>query len=157
MTQRSLNYQLVSPDLRGERIKVRDVPVAAIWIDGDDQEPLDAIALRCVETAVRFVEAVLDAGLVSRSEIRRGHVLVSVDRTDTPAYRGDVSVETHTDLYTFTPDDRSLAAGPQFVRVEGLEFLEDLETASTRQIRQVRDLIFPGDAPLRESKPYRGH
>ncbi|MEX3917933.1 hypothetical protein AB4Y43_17075 [Paraburkholderia sp. BR10872] len=137
----NVDYSIFSLASGEETVWVRDVPVEAVRIDGNDNEPLDAIVMRCIPTAKRFVEAAIAAGFVLKKDVIEGRVIVSVERTDDADSRGDVYVETFTDLYTFTPANRSLAAGPQFVPVPVADFLEDIETPSAIQVRLVRDLM----------------
>ncbi|CAJ6615276.1 Uncharacterised protein [Burkholderia pseudomallei] len=103
---------------------VDEVPTDAVWIDGDDHESLDAVRMRCASTTARFIEAALSAGLVSAQEIARGDVWVTVDRSDSNQ-RGDVNVETQTDIFEFEPLERGRAGGPSFVPIRGLDILDD--------------------------------
>ncbi|KVV07482.1 hypothetical protein [Burkholderia ubonensis] len=114
-----LTYRCVSTDAI-----VDDVPVTAVWIDGEDHELLDAIRMRCTTTALRFIEAARVAGFVAASEVTSGEVWVTVDRSDYDQ-RGDVNVETQTDIFTFEPVDRHRASGPSYATVKGLDFLDD--------------------------------
>lgn len=138
---RRLDYSICQDSSPEKLVWVRDVPTEVVWIDGDDDEPLDAIVMRCIPTAKRFVDAAIAAGLISKNDVLRGHVIVSVDRTNSVACRGDVNVETYTDLFTFTPEDRGLSAGPQYGPVAIPDFLEDIESPSKKQVRLLRDLV----------------
>ncbi|MEX3556519.1 MAG: hypothetical protein VB131_08290 [Burkholderia gladioli] len=105
-------------------VTIDEVPTDAVWIDGDDHESLDAVRMRCASTAARFIEVARSAELVSAQEIARGDVWVTVDRSDFEE-RGDVNVETRTDIFAFEPLERRRAGGPSFVPVRGLDILDD--------------------------------
>jgi hypothetical protein len=120
---------------------VKEIPLSAIWVEGDEDEMLDAIVMRDSLVAKKFVDMAIVAKFITREQVLNGQVLVTVDRTDDKNTRGDVNVETRTDIYTFTPLPRSSAHGPSYMPVNTMDYLEDEVPAWKTQIKELKKLM----------------
>lgn len=120
---------------------LKDIPLSAIWVDADDNEAFDAVIMRDSVSAKKFVDMAIVARFITREQVLKGEVLVTIDRSDNPNSRGDVNIETRTDLYLFTPLNRALAHGPGRMPVATIDFLDDEVPAWKTQIKALRRLM----------------
>lgn len=120
---------------------LKDIPLSAIWVDADDNEAFDAVIMRDSVSAKKFVDMAIVARFITREQVLKGEVLVTIDRSDNPDSRGDVNIETRTDLYLFTPLNRALAHGPSHMPVATMDFLDDEVPAWKTQIKALKRLM----------------